>query len=156
MRLGILDVGSNTVHLLVVDAEPGSRPVPAADQRWDSPLLHQVGEDHAVSPEGQQELLDVIGRYVEIREDVIRVNLGRSGDTSLLEINVEIDGAKVRPTKNGSAEDGKSAVARIEPGAAASSHPNLLASEPPGVVAAYHQWLPATQPGFCRNALHAP
>ena len=67
----------------------------------------------------QKELLDVIGRYVEIREDVIRVNLGRSGDTSLLEINVEIDGAKVRPTKNGSAEDGKSAVARIEPGAAA-------------------------------------
>lgn len=60
MRLGILDVGSNTVHLLVVDAEPGSRPVPAADQRWDSPLLHQVGEDHAVSPEGQQELHDVI------------------------------------------------------------------------------------------------
>lgn len=60
MRLGILDVGSNTVHLLVVDAEPGSRPVPAADKRWDSPLLHQVGDDHAVSSEGQQELHDVI------------------------------------------------------------------------------------------------
>ena len=60
MRLGILDVGSNTVHLLVVDAEPGSRPVPAADRRWDSPLLHQVGDDHAVSAEGQQELHDVI------------------------------------------------------------------------------------------------
>ena len=44
MRLGILDVGSNTVHLLVVDAEPGARPVPAADHRWDSPLLHQVGD----------------------------------------------------------------------------------------------------------------
>jgi len=58
--LGILDVGSNTVHLLVVDAEPGSRPVPAADKRWDSPLLHQVGDDHAVSAEGQQELHDVI------------------------------------------------------------------------------------------------
>jgi len=60
VRLGILDVGSNTVHLLVVDAEPGSRPVPAADKRWDSPLLHQVGDDHAVSAEGQQELHDVI------------------------------------------------------------------------------------------------
>ena len=60
MRLGILDVGSNTVHLLVVDAEPGARPVPAADHRWDSPLLHQVGDDHAVSREGQQELHDVI------------------------------------------------------------------------------------------------
>ena len=29
MRLGVLDVGSNTVHLLVVDAYQGARPVPA-------------------------------------------------------------------------------------------------------------------------------
>jgi cell division topological specificity factor len=29
----------------------------------------------------QKELLDVVGRYVEIRGDMIRVNLGRSGDT---------------------------------------------------------------------------
>ena len=51
----------------------------------------------------QQELLAVVGRYVEIRDDMIRVNLGQSGDTSLLEINVEIDGAKVRPPRNGAA-----------------------------------------------------
>src|SRR5258707_308343 len=29
MRLGVLDVGSNTVHLLVVDARQGARPLPA-------------------------------------------------------------------------------------------------------------------------------
>ena len=29
MRLGVLDVGSNTVHLLVVDAHEGARPLPA-------------------------------------------------------------------------------------------------------------------------------
>ncbi|HEV2935161.1 MAG TPA: Ppx/GppA family phosphatase, partial [Streptosporangiaceae bacterium] len=29
MRLGVLDVGSNTVHLLLVDAYPGARPMPA-------------------------------------------------------------------------------------------------------------------------------
>src|SRR6267142_2556027 len=51
----------------------------------------------------QRELLDVIGRYVEIRGDMIRVNVGKSGDTSLLEINVELDGAKVKPVKNGAA-----------------------------------------------------
>jgi cell division topological specificity factor len=45
----------------------------------------------------QKELLDVIGRYVEIRSDMVRVNLGRSGETSLLEINVEIDAARVKP-----------------------------------------------------------
>jgi cell division topological specificity factor len=66
----------------------------------------------------QKELLDVIGRYVEIRTDMIRVNLGRSGDTSLLEINVEIDGAQVKPTKNGAAGDGQGR-ARIDTGAAA-------------------------------------
>jgi hypothetical protein len=49
---------------------------------------------------------------------MIRVNLGRSGDTSLLEINVEIDSAQVSPAKNGAAGDGK-AAARIDPGAAA-------------------------------------
>jgi cell division topological specificity factor len=51
----------------------------------------------------QQELLDVVGRYVEIRGDMIRVNLGRSGETSLLEINVEIDGARVKLPANGAA-----------------------------------------------------
>src|SRR4051812_14710401 len=70
-------------------------------------------------PTLQRELLDVIGRYVEIREDVIRVNLGRSGDTSLLEINVEIDGAKAKPTKNGDADDRTAAAPRTDPGAAA-------------------------------------
>jgi len=66
----------------------------------------------------QKELLEVIGRYVEIRSDMIRVNLDRSGDTSLLEINVEIDGAQVKPTKNGAAGDGRVGT-RIDPGAVA-------------------------------------
>ena len=58
-------------------------------------------------PALQKELLEVVARYVEIRSDMIRVNLGRSGDTSMLEINVEIDGAGVTPTKNGATGDGK-------------------------------------------------
>jgi cell division topological specificity factor len=48
-------------------------------------------------PRLQKELIDVVGRYVQIREDMIRVNLGNSGETSLLEINIEIDGAKPHP-----------------------------------------------------------
>jgi cell division topological specificity factor len=43
-------------------------------------------------PALQRELLEVIGRYVEIKDDLVRVKLGRqSGDTSILEINVELD-----------------------------------------------------------------
>jgi len=49
-------------------------------------------------PRLQRELIDVVGRYVEIRDDMIRVNLGKSGDTSLLEINIEIEGAKPKLT----------------------------------------------------------
>lgn len=45
-------------------------------------------------PKLQKELIEVIGRYVEIRDDMLRVNLGKSGETSLLEINIEIEGAK--------------------------------------------------------------
>ena len=45
-------------------------------------------------PRMQKELIDVVGRYVEIDDDMIRVTLGKSGETSLLEINIEIDAAK--------------------------------------------------------------
>ena len=49
-------------------------------------------------PRLQRDLIDVVGRYVQIRDDMIRVNLGKSGETSLLEINIEIDGAKPVPS----------------------------------------------------------
>ena len=54
-------------------------------------------------PRLQKELIDVVGRYVEIRDDMIRVNLGKSGETSLLEINIEIDSAtpKAAPPRSG-------------------------------------------------------
>jgi cell division topological specificity factor len=45
-------------------------------------------------PKLQRDLIDVVGRYVTIRDDMIRVNLGKSGETSLLEINIELEGAK--------------------------------------------------------------
>jgi len=91
-----------------------------ARERLKIVLAHERASRQAPDflPVLQKELLDVIGRYVEIRSDMIRVNLGRSGDTSLLEINVEIDGTGVKPTKNGAAGDGKPA-ARAEAGAAA-------------------------------------
>jgi len=44
MRLGVLDVGSNTVHLLVVDAYPGARPLPAGyAERWGSVTIGDRG-----------------------------------------------------------------------------------------------------------------
>jgi cell division topological specificity factor len=54
-------------------------------------------------PALQKDLLEVVGRYIEIRDDMLRVNVARAGDTSLLEINVELDGAVIKPVGNGAA-----------------------------------------------------
>jgi len=93
-----------------------------ARERLKIVLAHERASREAPDflPVLQKELLDVIARYVEIRTDMIRVNLGKSGDTSLLEINVELDGAAVKAVKNGAAGDGKSAAgARIDRGSPA-------------------------------------
>ena len=54
-------------------------------------------------PALQKDLLDVVSRYVEICDDTLRVNVGKSADTSLLEINVEIDRSLFKPVNNGAA-----------------------------------------------------
>ncbi|HEV2336859.1 MAG TPA: cell division topological specificity factor MinE [Stellaceae bacterium] len=70
-----------------------------AKERLKIVLAHERAGRHAPDflPKLQKELIDVVCRYVEIREDMIRVNLGKSGETSLLEINIEFDGAKPTP-----------------------------------------------------------
>ena len=67
-----------------------------AKERLKIVLAHERAGNSAPDflPRLQRDLIDVVGRYVEIREDMIRVNLGKSGETSLLEINIELDGAK--------------------------------------------------------------
>ena len=69
-----------------------------AKERLKIVLAHERAGRHAPEflPKLQKELIDVVARYVEMREDMIRVNLGKSGETSLLEINIELDGAKPR------------------------------------------------------------
>lgn len=52
MRLGVLDVGSNTVHLVVVDAHPGARPVPMASQKSVLRLMRYLEPDGLISDEG--------------------------------------------------------------------------------------------------------
>src|SRR5436305_15224876 len=77
-----------------------SRPTSAAiaKERLKIVLAHERAGSKAPDflPKLQRELIDVVGRYVEIRDDMIRVNLGQSGGTSLLEINIEIEGAKAK------------------------------------------------------------
>src|SRR3954463_16362496 len=57
MRLGVLDVGSNTVHLLVVDAYRGAHPTPMHDDRSVLRLAEHVGKDDVLSKSGEKALL---------------------------------------------------------------------------------------------------
>ena len=60
MRLGVLDVGSNTVHLLVVDAHRGAHPTPMHDERFVLRLAEHVGPDDMLSKEGEKALLKAV------------------------------------------------------------------------------------------------
>jgi cell division topological specificity factor len=74
-------------------------------------LAHERASQDAPEflPALQQDLLDVVARYVEICDDTLRINVGKSADTSLLEINVEIDRSRIKPAKNGAAVSSKPA-----------------------------------------------
>lgn len=50
MRLGVLDVGSNTVHLLVVDAHRGAHPWPAHSEKTVLRLAEEIGAGGKISP----------------------------------------------------------------------------------------------------------
>jgi exopolyphosphatase/guanosine-5'-triphosphate,3'-diphosphate pyrophosphatase len=52
MRLGVLDVGSNTVHLQVVDAHPGARPNPTTNQKVELRLHEYIDKSGFVTKEG--------------------------------------------------------------------------------------------------------
>jgi exopolyphosphatase / guanosine-5'-triphosphate,3'-diphosphate pyrophosphatase len=60
MRLGVLDVGSNTVHLLVVDAHAGAHPTPMHDDRWLLRLSEHVGDDDVLSKAGEKALIKAV------------------------------------------------------------------------------------------------
>src|SRR3954453_18468388 len=60
MRLGVLDVGSNTVHLLVVDAYRGAHPTPMHDDRSVLRLAEHVDENDMLSKAGEKALLRAV------------------------------------------------------------------------------------------------
>src|SRR5690349_18213118 len=45
VRLAVLDVGSNTVHLLVVDAHEGARPLPVSSDKTELRLAEHLTDD---------------------------------------------------------------------------------------------------------------
>ncbi len=69
MRLGVLDVGSNTVHLLVVDAHRGARPLPAYSHKAELRLAEHLQDGNRLSPHGATQLRDFVGEALRVAED---------------------------------------------------------------------------------------
>ncbi|MEV4289737.1 Ppx/GppA phosphatase family protein [Nonomuraea bangladeshensis] len=69
MRLGVLDIGSNTVHLLVVDAHRGARPIPAYSHKEELRLTEYLGEDNRLAERGVERLCAFVKEAVELAED---------------------------------------------------------------------------------------
>jgi exopolyphosphatase/guanosine-5'-triphosphate,3'-diphosphate pyrophosphatase len=57
MRLGVLDVGSNTVHLLVVDAHRGAHPWPAYSEKSVLRLAERIGPDGTLNADAADDLV---------------------------------------------------------------------------------------------------
>lgn len=70
MRLGVLDIGSNTGHLLVVDAHAGAAPLPASSAKEPLRLAEHLAEDGAVAPSGVDALVAFCATAVQRAEDL--------------------------------------------------------------------------------------
>lgn len=69
MRLGVLDIGSNTGHLLVVDAHGGAAPSPASSYKEPLRLAEHLDDTGAVSDVGITALTQFVGDALRLAED---------------------------------------------------------------------------------------
>lgn len=75
MRLGVLDIGSNTVHLLVADVHPGGRPQATTSRRTVLRLMRHLTPDGAIDDAGVRALTAAVAeaRQMAEREGVARL-----------------------------------------------------------------------------------
>lgn len=65
----MLDIGSNTVHLLVVDAYHGAAPVPALSHKVELRLAEHLGPDGTIDDTAGAELVSFVEDSLQIAED---------------------------------------------------------------------------------------
>jgi exopolyphosphatase / guanosine-5'-triphosphate,3'-diphosphate pyrophosphatase len=68
MRLGVLDIGSNTGHLLVVDAAGGAAPMPAYSFKEPLRLAEHLDDDGSMTKKGITALVDFVAAALEVAE----------------------------------------------------------------------------------------
>lgn len=100
MRLGVLDVGSNTVHLQVIDAHRGSRPVHASSFKTELRLTEYLDEENRINAEGRVALLrtidDSLSQSTELHLDEVlafatsAIREAENGGEIIAEINTKL------------------------------------------------------------------
>ncbi|WP_147919047.1 Ppx/GppA family phosphatase [Ruania zhangjianzhongii] len=102
MRLAVLDIGSNTVHLLVFDVQRGARPEPQVDERFTMRLMRYLTEEEVISAEGRDLLLAAVDKLLDLArargvdETLVMVTSAireaANGEEILAEIDARMDG----------------------------------------------------------------
>ncbi|MCX6454583.1 MAG: Ppx/GppA phosphatase family protein [Actinobacteria bacterium] len=101
MRLGVLDVGSNTVHLQVVDTHPGARPNPTFNHKEELRLTEYLDGENNISKDGIAALRNAIKNAIAHSKSVKTEELlpfatsalreASNGPEIILDINKDYD-----------------------------------------------------------------
>ena len=143
MRLGVIDVGSNTVHLLVVDAHAGARPIPATSHKVELRLAEHLDDGGRISDKGAKALVGFVASCTEIAEDqgvedmiafaTSAIREAPNGDAVLARVRAETGVDLQRPARRrGGAADvpGRAPLVRLVGGRAAGArHRRRLAGD---------------------------
>jgi exopolyphosphatase/guanosine-5'-triphosphate,3'-diphosphate pyrophosphatase len=68
VRLGVLDVGSNTIHLLVVDAHRGGHPTPMSSTKATLRLSESLDSSGKITKRGAEKLISTIDEFAKIAD----------------------------------------------------------------------------------------
>lgn len=90
-----------------------------AKERLQIVLAHERASRSAPDflPLLQREVLAVVAKYLDVDDDMIKVHLEKSGETSVLEINVEMDKARIRSAAIAKKSAEKKPAVKAEPAA---------------------------------------
>jgi exopolyphosphatase/guanosine-5'-triphosphate,3'-diphosphate pyrophosphatase len=101
MRLGVLDLGSNTIHLQVVDAHPGARPSPTTNQKVELRLTDYLNKSGEITEAGiellHQAISDAVNHAREFKTDEIlafatsAIRDAKNGTKILADLNKEFE-----------------------------------------------------------------
>jgi len=92
VRLGVLDIGSNTVHLLVADVRPGGRPLATTSRRSVLRLMRYLQPDGSISQEGVEAL---VAATTEARKVAASENVDELLATATSAVREATNGAEV-------------------------------------------------------------